>query len=268
MCMATNFWIVDTFSDMSFHGVPSSVFFVDDLSDESLHRNIAMEINAPESIFLHDLNNGIFESVCYTPTTKGLFFGNSLFAAAKIIHEKTNLKQFSITCGIRVFAVEIVEDSKIEVRFSTVDLEKASVPVSLSTALNGEFVVSLAECKGELVVEIRSPNRLQNLQTNMDILRSIGYDSFAITADTHYETDMDYDFCLKVLAPKIGLYRAIATPIACTKLASYWADRMNKSEFIASGMGGEKLYIKHGREFTYISGHCTVSTEGNLSARI
>lgn len=266
--MATNFWIVDTFSDTSFQGVPSSVFFVDDLSDESLHQNIAMEINAPESIFLRDLNNGMFESVCYTPTTKGLFFGNALYAGAKIIHEKTNLKQFSITCGIRVFAIEIADGEKIKVRFSTVELEKAPMPVSLSTALNGELIVSLAESKGELVIEIRSPNRLQNLQTNMDILRSIGYDSFAITADTHYETDMDYDFCLKVLAPKIGMYRAIATPIACTKLSAYWAKRMNKSEFVASGIGGEKLYIKHGREFTYISGYCTVSTEGNLSVKI
>lgn len=262
--MATDFWIVDTFCDSPFQGIPSAVFFVDDFTDENLLQNVAREINTPESIFLRELNSGMFESVCYTPASKGLFFGNALYAGAKVIHSRTSLKQFSITCGIRVFVIEIAEDGKIEVRFSTVNLEKALTPPNLSNALNGELVVSLAECKGELVVEVRSPSRLQDLNANMNMLQGIDYDTFVITTDTHYETNLDYDFCLKVFAPRLGIYRTITTPIACTKLSAYWANRMGKTEFVASGMSGEKLYIKHEPDFTYISGYCSVSTEGSL----
>ena len=262
--IVTDFWIVDTFCNTPLRGIPATVFFIDDFSNENLLQSIAMEMNSPESIFLKDLQNGIFESVCYTPTTKGLFFGNSLYAGAKVIYSKTKLRQFSITCGIRVFAINVSDDEKIEIRFSTVDLEKAPTPLNLSNALNGELVVSLAACKGELIVEVRSPSRLQDLQANMDMLRGINYDSFVVTTDTHYETNLDYDFCLKVFAPKLGVYRAISSPIACAKLSAYWIDRMGKSDLTASGIKEERFYIKHENEFTYISGYCSISTQGSL----
>ncbi len=266
--MVTDFWTVDTFCDKPLRGIPATVFFVDDLSDENLLQDVAMEINSPESIFLRDRKNGTFESVCYTPTAKGLFFGNSLYAGAKVIHSKTNLNQFSITCGIRVFAINISDDERIEVRFSTVDLAKSPTPLNLSNALNGELVVSLAECKGELIVELRSPSRLQDLQANMDMLKAIDYNSFALTTDTHYETNLDYDFCLKVFAPKLGIYRAISSPIACAKLSAYWISRIGKNELTASGIGEERFYIKHENEFTYISGYCSISTQGSLLTKL
>ena len=260
----TDFWIVDTFCNKPLRGIPATVFFIDDFSNENLLQSIAMEMNSSESIFLHELKNGIFESICYTPTTKGLFFGNGLYAAAKVIHSKTALKQFNITCGIRVFVINVADDGRIKIRFSTVDLEKATTPLNLSNALNGELVVSLAECKGELIVEVRSPSRLQDLRANMDMLQGIGYNSFIVTADTHYETNLNYDFCLKVFAPKLGVYRAISSPIACAKLSAYWIDRMKKNVLTASGIGEERFYIEHENEFTYISGYCSISTQGSL----
>lgn len=262
--MSIGFWIVDTFCKEAFCGIPSAVFFLDDLSDEKLLQNIAMEVNVPESIFLKDLNNGIFDSVCFTPACKGLFFGNALFGAAKVINEKTKLKQFSITCGIRVFAIEILDDTRIKVRFSLVDLEKAPIPANLNSALGGELVVSLAECKDELIVEVRSPSRLQDLHPNTGMLSGMDYNSFAITADTHYETDSDYDFIAKVVAPKLGVHRDVITPIACTKLSAYWKQRVNKSEFIAIGSNGEKVYICQDSDFTYVSGDCIISATGEM----
>ena len=264
MRMSIGFWVIGTFCKEAFCGIPSAVFFLDDLSDEKLLQSIATEVNTPETIFLKDLNNGIFDSVCFTPTCKGLFFGNALFGAAKVINEKTDLRQFSITCGIRVFAIEILDDTRIKVRFSLVDLEKAPIPANLNPALGGELVVSLAECKGELIVEVRSPSRLQDLQPNTGMLCGMEYNSFAITADTHYETDSDYDFIAKVIAPKLGVHREIITPIACTKLSSYWKQRVDKSEFIAMGASGEKVYICQDSDFTYVSGNCVISATGEM----
>lgn len=261
------FWIVDTFSDKAFQGVPAAVFFAEDLENDVLLQDIAMEINSPESIFIKERGNGDFESISFSPKAKGLFLGNSLFAAAKVINEQTGLKSFNIISGIRIFLTEIDDSGKIKVRFSTVELNKVPTPPELNAALNNELVVSIAECKDELIVEIRSPKRLLNLSPSLDILSGINYSSFVITADTHYESDLDYDFCAKVFAPKLGIYHDIATPISCAKLAAYWHDRIEKTDVIAFGGTGKesgKININYGQEFTHISGRCSISTTGEL----
>lgn len=267
--MAKNFWIVDTFSKSAFQGTSSAVFFVDCFDDELLLQNVAMELNAPETIFIKDLQNGDFESICFSPKSKGLFFGNGLFAAAKVINQKTELRQFNIICGIRIFAIDISDEGGIDVRFSTVELNKVSTPINLHVALDDELIVSLAECKDELIIEIRSPKRLMNLTPNMDILANINYNSFIITADTHYETDLDYDFCAKVFAPRLGVFRDIATPISCAKLAAYWSSRIEKTNlkaFIGSGQNIGNANIDYGSEFTHVSGDCVISTIGEMLA--
>lgn len=261
------FWIVDTFSKNAFQGVPSTVFFVEDLSNEELLQNISMEINTPETIFLKDLKNGDFESLCFTPKVKGLFLGNALFAAAKVIYEKLKIREFNIISGIRIFAVKITESDQVQIRFSTVTLNKVSLPFNLNKALNDEIIVSLAECKDELIIEIRSPKRLSSLTPNIDVLSSIGYDSFIITTDTHFETNTDYDFCSKVFAPRLGLYNELISPIANTKLAAYWRNRMGQNQFV-SALGSDNKtaysYIDYADDFTYITGNCIISASGTL----
>ncbi|MDR3224032.1 MAG: PhzF family phenazine biosynthesis protein [Holosporales bacterium] len=268
--MATSFWVVDTFCDDVFRGTPSSVFFVDEFGDEGLLQNVSMEINTPETIFIRDLHNGNFESMCFTPNSKGLSFGNGLFAAAKIINEKNpDLKEFHIMCGVRVFAIKITDGGDVTVRFSAITLEKVPMPLKLPAALNGEIIVSIAKCKNELIVEIRNPNRLTYLQPNIDTLLRINYKSFIITADTHYQTNVEYDFCAKVFAPKLGVFSDITTPIAHSKLAEYWASRMKKTSLVGlhtSNRRCGKTNIVVNKEFMYVTGRCEIVTEGEMLA--
>lgn len=262
-----NFWIVDTFAKKAFQGIPSAVFFVENFDNEELLQNVAMEINTPETIFLKDLQNGDFESICFTPKAKGLFLGNSLFAAAKIIYEQKKSKEFNIISGIRIFAIKITDSDQIRIRFSTVNLNKVTMPLNLDKALNDEIIVSLAECKDGLLIEIRSPKRLINLNPNIDVLSSIKYNSFIITTDTHFETNADYDFCAKVYAPKLGLYNSFISPIANTKLAAYWFNRKNKNQFVSALVSENKnaySNIDYDEEFTYITGDCLISTSGDF----
>jgi PhzF family phenazine biosynthesis protein len=263
----TNFWIVDTFCKDIFHGNPAAVFFVDNISDSATLQNIAMEINTPETIFVKELENGNFESVCFTPKSKSLSFGNGLFAAAKVINERSRTtRKFSIICGIRIFVVSILDNGDISIRFSTVELEKIPIPTNLSAALNDEIIVSIAACKDELIVEMRSPSKLLNMIPNLDILSSINYDSFIITTDTHYETNVDYDFCVKVFAPKLGIFRDMLTPIASAKLAAYWTGRVNKVDLIGYQASNKKsyVYINYGHEFTNLTCSCVISAHGKV----
>jgi PhzF family phenazine biosynthesis protein len=266
--MPIKFWIVDTFSKNQFQGNPASVFFVESFDNENLMQNIAMEINTPESIFLKKLQHGDYEAMCFTPNSKGLSFGNGLFAASEVIRSQyQDIKEFKIVSGIRVFIVQINPDSSITIRFSTVSVNKVSMPSELTYALEGEIVVSVCECKDELIVEIRSPKRLFNLNPNIDVLRSIDYDSFIITADTHFEADVDYDFCVKVFAPRLGIFSDITTPIAHAKLAAYWVNRIGKSTmtgFQSSPNRSGYVNIDYKDEYTYITGKCSISTHGEM----
>jgi PhzF family phenazine biosynthesis protein len=266
--METSFWIVDTFSDNVFRGNPAAVLFVDELSDCALLQNIAMEINALETIFVKELYDGNFEALCFTPKIRGLYLGNGLFAAAKVINDrKPAVRRFNIICGIRIFLVNILDNGDVSIRFSTVELEKVPIPTNLSAALNDEIVVSIAAGKDELIVEMRSPSKLLNLSPNLDILGGIAYDSFILTTDTHYEVNADYDFGVRVFAPKLGIFRDMLTPIAATKLVAYWTGRMEKKELVGFQPSSDKTsYVsaRYGSEFTNLTCRCVISVYGHI----
>ena len=266
--MATTFWIVDTFSSVPFGGTSAAVLLTEKLDDEITLQNVAMEINAHETIFAKDLGNRNFEAKTFTRNRKGLYFGNSLYALSKIIsNNNPKLRDFNIIRGIRNFVVNINDRDEISIRFSKVETKRVSPPANISAALDKEIIVSIAECKDELIVEIRSPKRLKNINPNMDVIKHLGYNSYIITTDTHYEEQTDYDYCAVVYAPNLGVFKGILTPIAQAKLASYWQDRMEKKDLIGIHCDNEKeskFKIKIDNDFTIITGNCNITTEGEM----
>ncbi|MDR0640623.1 MAG: PhzF family phenazine biosynthesis protein [Holosporales bacterium] len=269
--MATNFWIVDTLSPELLHGNPSAVFLVDTFKDQDLLQNVAMEINTPETIFAQKLSDDHFTCQCFSPKSHDVDFGNGIFALAKVVaHQDPSLKEFKATLSQKTIIVRLLDDGSIQLQYDKVTIRKTVMPANLHSALNGELVVSVAECDGDLIVEIRSPKKLLNLNPSIDILGNIvRYNSFIITTDTHYEFDMPYDFCVKVLAPKLGIFRGIMTPISCVKLASYWAQRMGKTTFIASQSSRDKeckANIISDGAHVLLTSNCVIVAEGEILA--
>jgi predicted PhzF superfamily epimerase YddE/YHI9 len=269
--MATNFWIVDTLSNKLLRGNPASVFFVDTFEDSDLLQSVAMEINTPETVFAKKLVDGNFLCQCFSPKSSDVDFGNGIFALAKVAsHQDQSLREFSVTASQKTIMVDILDDGSIQLQYDSVSVKKAVMPADLHAALDGELVVSVAECDSDLIIEIRSPKKLLNLNPSIDTLRSIKqYDSFIITTDTHYETGLDYDFCAKVLAPKLGIFRNIMTPVSCVKLAAYWSQRIGKSDLIAFQPSFEKecyVHINFKDHHTLITGNCAIAAEGEMLA--
>lgn len=267
--MNNNFWIVDIFGKNKFEGTPATVFFVNDYPEESYMQSLATEMNTPETIFVKEMRNGDFETMCFSPVSKGLDFGNSIFAAAYVIknEKKVRSKNINIIHGTRVFMTEFLDDAKIKIRFASVTPTKAKVPEGLGSAIDGELIVSIVEAKDDVVVELRGPTKLSNLNPNLDILKRLDYKSIIFTADTHYDTDLNYDFCAKVYAPRFGLLRPIVTPFAYVKLASYWADRTEKRSLVGyqiSQTQGTFSDIIYDEDFTYVCADCFLTTKGEI----
>ena len=267
--MNNNFWIVDIFGRNKFEGTPATVFLVDDYPEEDFMQNLATELNTPETVFVKEMQNGDFETVCFSPISKGLDFGYSIVAAAYVIKFEINGKSETINIihGTRVFVTEFLDDGKIKVRFSSAKLNKVKVPDELGNAIGGELIVSVTEAKDDIIVELRGPTKLVNLNPNLDILKGISCKSIIFTADTHYDTDLNYDFCAKVYAPKFGLLRSIVTPFAYVKLASYWTDRTEKRDLVGyqiSNNQGTYSNITYEENFTYVCADCFLTTKGEI----
>ncbi len=268
--MSVDFWIVDTFSKTPFGGSPCAVIFWDDFNNEVLMQNIAMELNVSETVFVRRVGLSDFEISCFSPTSKGMLFGNGLFAVAHIIcsKERDRNYNFNLIFGTRIFEVRGMdsESDLIKVKFSMPTINKVSMPDAIIRALSGENVVSVAESNNALIVEGRSPKRLTNLAPNTDIFRHIEYDMVIVTADTHRETDTDYDFCARVFAPKFGIVEDQVTPLAHSKLIAYWLERISKPELIGfqSSRNGGYVNAECVDEYVYLSGSNITVTKGVL----
>ncbi len=266
--MEVSFWIVDTFSTKPLCGSPSAVVLLDDFSNEQLMQNIAMELNVPETAFVRTFGHSDYEIACFCPLAKGLYFGNSLFASAHILSTEKimNTSSVNLVYGSRIFETSILENGKINIRLSLPTINKIPMPDMLPMALNGVIIVSVVESKGALIVEVRSPSKIANLNPNIDMLRRLEQDIVIITADTHYETDIDYDFCARVFAPNLGVVEDKVTPLAHSRLASYWQDRIAKNDLIGYQDSRNAGYVgvQCADEYVYVSGFNTTITKGVL----
>ncbi len=268
--MATKFWIADTFSRVPLGGTPASVIFVEDFDDEILLQNIAMELNVPETVFIKNFGSSEydFELLCFCPSMKGMYFGNCLFAASHIIREQklTNSRNFNLILSDRVFAVNIDDDERIRIRFSSIRIKKVPLPETMHSAIDGEIIVSAAESKGSLIIEVRSPKKLSNINPNIGLINNLDYTTVILTSDTHYEQDLDYDFCARVFTPKLGFVESHVNPLAHLRLASYWSNRMEKQSMrgFQDSLRSGYVDIEYDDEYTYISGNCITATSGDL----
>jgi predicted PhzF superfamily epimerase YddE/YHI9 len=191
-----------------------------------------------------------------------------MFAVANVaITEKfIQSKTFSLVHGSRIFEVQKTDNDEISIRTSIPDVKKIKMPTEIMTALNGENIVSVAESKGALIVELRSPRKLFNLKPNIDFLKYSEYSVVILTTDAHYEVDVRYDFCARVLAPKIGIFEDSVAPLVHSRLFSYWRERINKDQMIGYQKTRGESYIKINSigDFLYITGKSICVAKGLL----
>ena len=266
-----SFNIVSTFTENRFQGNSAAVFISEkNLTDLTLCQQIATEINAPETIFIEQNTETNFKAICFTPKVHGLFLGNSLYAAAQIIYELNPIcKNFTIEVDKITYPVSILPDKSIQITFDLPNLIKVPIPHYIHVALQEEIIVSVNKFNNDLIVEIRNPNRLEKLTPNLDLLKNIEYNSIIITTDTHYETNLTYDYCAKVFLPKIDIYNNMLTPLSHRILAKYWQSRLKKNELVgfcpAENRSGY-IYLKISNNIVNIRGFCSVSATGELVA--
>jgi PhzF family phenazine biosynthesis protein len=266
--MSMKFWIVGTFGDRPFGGAPASVFFVDNFDDKVLMRNIAMEVNTQETVFVKQIGDCDFVMETYCPSISGMFFGNGLFAASKVVRELnlTESKDLKLLVNEKIFHSSIKGDV-VTVELESEEINKIPPPIELSHSMDGELFVSVAEAGRSLVVELRSPSKIQSLSANTNLFLHIQHEIIIATADCHYEKNTTYDVCTRIFAPKLGLIETFASPLSYANLASYWSNRLQKNELVCLQCSRRPVYssLNYSSGKVLVSGRCIDTISGTMN---
>ena len=266
--MFPKFLIIDTFSDKAFCGAPVAVVFVDSFEQTDMFANIASEINIAETAFVKHNNNNNYEILCYCHDVCAMPFGSAIFAAAYAICNMYNMtcSDFNIVHGCHLYKAT-VNNGLVSVQFQKNDVKRLPIPGILSSIFN-EIIVSVADVNGILLVELRSPSKILSLDPNINVIAKMDTDIIAVTSDTHHEENFDYDYCVRIFAPKMQVNESYASPIVDVALFCYWKNKqLIENSATSLNASSRPIYtnIKEENDYVIIDGKCVLTMQGELN---
>jgi len=266
--MNTNIWVIDAFTSVPFKGNPAAVCMLDAFPDDSVLKNIAMEINLAETAFLVPISPQEYHLRWFTPATEVLLCGHATLAATHFLLESGIIKPQN-TVAYHTLSGKLQArglDSVIELDFP----ELPGVAVTPHTALD-TLSVEIMACernRDNYLVEVEDYKTLLACRPDYGALLALDKQGVIITTATGVPEG--YDFASRYFAPSAGVDEDPVTGSAHCFLAPYWAKKLNKSAFTAyqaSKRGGILgVALEHGR--VKIEGSAVTTLKGQLQIQI
>lgn len=264
------FWIVDAFVGEAFgrklRGNPAAVVLLDEFESDDELQERADEFNLSETAFVVARGDLNFDLRWFTPRVEVDLCGHATLAAAFALLDAGHLQhgqtaQFQTRSGV---LKALVEENRIELDFPVQRVEECEMPVGLQRALElGKNPVLFCGRANEdwlLRVDMTS---LWVMQPRFEKLAKIHARGIIVTAP---HSDDEADFSSRFFAPRVGINEDPATGSAHCALASFWAERLNKTKLKAvqvSPRGGLlELELRDGR--VGIAGQCALRARGTL----
>jgi PhzF family phenazine biosynthesis protein len=230
---------VDAFTSEPFRGNPAGVCPVDDISNDHLFQNIALEMNVAETAFLKKEKPGVYRLRWFSPEMEIEFCGHATLASAHVLWEKgfeprEAALQFGTLSGtLRARAV----GNLIELDFPALNVDEVELDSSIRKALGIKPVFAGTDGK-RCLIEIDDAAALRNMKPDFRLLRSAGATAFAVTSRSDRP---EYDFISRFFAPGYGIDEDPVTGSAHSYLTPYWAKKLGKktmTAYQASKRGG------------------------------
>lgn len=230
---------VDSFTSEPFKGNPAGVCVLDkELSNES-YLKIANEINYAETAFVIKKDKD-YNLRWFTPKEEVDLCGHATLATAKVLFD--------------IYKVDPVEILKFNTRSGLLTVKKSNeflemdFPAShINESNSDEIIDQFLEQKPAFVgidnswclIELNNDQEVINLNPDLGLLEKHQQKIFIITAQS---SNKKYDFISRVFAPAIGIVEDPVTGSAHCYLATYWSEKLNKTQlkaFQASERTGE-----------------------------
>jgi PhzF family phenazine biosynthesis protein len=236
--MGQTIFQVDAFTSRAFAGNPAAVCILPAPPPEAWMKDVAREMNLPETAFLVPKDDG-FNLRWLTPTVEVQLCGHATLASAHILWETGVLRpaeqaRFYTASGL--LTAERKGDW-IELDFPAKPEEPATPWEELVTGL-GITPRYVGKSQFVYLVEADSEQTVRNLQPDFTLLKRTKANGVIVTARGE---SGEFDFVSRFFAPNVGVDEDPVTGSAHCVLGPYWAKHLGKTEFVAyqaSARGG------------------------------
>ena len=224
---------VDAFTDQLFKGNPAGVCILtlEQMTDDALLQNIAMEMNLSETAFLTKRGNE-YHLRWFTPETEVKLCGHATLSSAHILYETGVEKEASVivfnTLSGKLTARK--HGDKIELDFPAYKVEKTNDQPKINKAL-GVTPFFTGKSNNRYLIEIASPAVLKGLKPDFTKLKELGHTAFIVTCKSD---DPAFDFYSRFFAPAVGINEDPVTGSSHTSLIPYWSQKLGKTKLMAT----------------------------------
>ena len=254
-------WTVDAFTNKTYAGNPAAVVIVDEFPSDKICKLIAAEMNLSETAFVKPLDNNHFHIRWFIPKVEVKLCGHATLASSHILHQEKLIKGNeilfdSLSGPLRVY----ISSPNYTLDFPLQKTGKAIESAAIKECF-GE-IVQAVKAYDDIIIELATEEELRTYIPQIDKLEKIDCRGIIVTTKGTGE----YDFISRFFAPKVGVNEDPVTGSAHCKLAHYWQQKLNKSDFKAyqaSSRGGE-IQISVVGDRVHLTGQAVTMLKGEL----
>ncbi len=239
--MATEIFQVDAFAERPFTGNPAAVCPLDGPRDIGWMQSLAEEMNLSETAFFWPETGG-YRLRWFTPAAEVDLCGHATLATAHVLSLLGGLADGETVvffCRSGELRVEKIGDL-YRMDFPRLDVEATAAPEGLLEALglDPSEVIGVFRSRFDVLVVTPRPEQVRDLRPDFRALQSTDARGIIVTSEA---SRPGVDFMSRFFGPAVGVDEDPVTGSAHCCLASYWSDRLGKTElraFQASKRGG------------------------------
>jgi predicted PhzF superfamily epimerase YddE/YHI9 len=249
------FHVVDAFTDIAFAGNPAAVVLLDSPADAGWMQSVAAEFKHSETAFVEVAVEGPQPLRWFTPVVEVDLCGHATLATAHALG------------GDQVFTTRSGE-LRCRAENGWVSMDFPADPPAPTTAelddlLPGLTVEHIARGVSDVMVVVTDEDQVRTLKPDLDRVRLPGTRCVIVTARSH---GGEFDFVSRVFGAGAGVGEDPVTGSAHCTLASYWGERLGRTELIGrqvSSRGGTVRMTLAG-DRVRLSGQAVTVASGEL----
>lgn len=221
---------IDTFTDVPFKGNAAAVCILEKDYNDSILKNIAMEMNLSETAFLRQVSDNEFNLRWFTPEVEVSLCGHGTLASAHLLWENKMVEENNV---INFNTLSGILTAKKKKEWIELDMPKGNLRKSDGDKflLDSFEIVPKSIYEDEIVylLEFNNEEEIIKLNPDFNLLQKARKEEIIVTSISNNE---NYDFVSRFFGPSIGVDEDSVTGSAHCYLAPYWGERLNKYEVL------------------------------------
>ncbi len=251
------FLLVDAFTDVSCKGNPAAVCFLEEYPGQDLLQAIAKFHNWSEISFVKQLDDNEFQIRWFSPNDEVPLCGHATLAASFAIFQTNKTTSNDIIIHYNSGILKATNHNQlVTLNFPA----KPTYPCNkdskiIKKALNIDKIINIERDDLVYVVELQDPKTVKGLEPNLSLISQLDCRAVAVTAK-----GSDYDFHSRYFAPKVGINEDPVCGSMHCRLAYYWSQKLNKTQFKAfqdSKRTGQ-LDVRIVEDSVYLTGNAVI----------